>query len=81
MQIDPRLVLIDPPVAIHRPASQTLPVVLTSPHSGRDYPAQFQAASRLDALALRKSEDSFVEEIFLAASRLGAPLLRASVWR
>lgn len=77
MQIDPRLVLIDPPVAIHQPARQTLPVVLTSPHSGRDYPAQFQAASRLDALALRKSEDSFVEEIFLAASRLGAPLLRA----
>ena len=77
MQIDSRLALIDPPVAIHRPARQTLPLVLTSPHSGRQYPPQFQAASRLDALALRKSEDSFVEEIFLAAARLGAPLLRA----
>ena len=77
MQIDPRLALIDPPVAIHRPAQQCLPVVLTSPHSGRHYPLPFQAASRLDALALRKSEDSFVDEIFMAATRLGAPLLRA----
>lgn len=77
MQIDPRLALINPPVDIHRRGPQTVPVILTSPHSGRHYPAPFQAASRLDPLALRKSEDSFVDEIFMPASRLGAPLLRA----
>ena len=61
-----------------RPARQTAPVVLTSPHSGRCYTADFLAASRLDPLALRRSEDSFVEEIHGAAPALGAPLLAAN---
>ena len=34
-------------------------------------------SSRLDPLALRRSEDSFVDEIFAAAPQLGAPLLAA----
>ncbi len=59
------------------PARQTLPLVFASPHSGCDYPEAFLAASRLDPLALRRSEDSFVDEIFEAAPRLGAPLIRA----
>ena len=46
------------------PAEQRLPLVVASPHSGSDYPAAFVAASRLDPLALRRSEDSFVDEIF-----------------
>src|SRR5689334_21149964 len=54
-----------------------LPLALASPHSGSDYPADFVAASRLDPLALRRSEDSFVDELFAAAPRLGAPLLSA----
>ena len=59
------------------PARQILPLVFASPHSGSDYPEAFLAASRLDPLALRRSEDSFVDEIFEAAPRLGAPLIRA----
>jgi N-formylglutamate amidohydrolase len=59
------------------PSARTLPLVFSSPHSGRDYPAEFVAASRLDPLALRRSEDSFVDEIFAAAPALGAPLLAA----
>ena len=59
------------------PRRQTLPLVFASPHSGRDYPREFLAASRLDPLSLRRSEDSFVDEIFEAAPRLGAPLIRA----
>jgi len=59
------------------PARQTVPLVFASPHSGSDYPAEFLAASRLDPLALRRSEDSFVDELFSAAPRLGAPLIRA----
>ena len=54
-----------------------MPLVLASPHSGSDYPEDLLAASRLDALTLRRSEDSFVDEIFAAAPELGAPLLAA----
>jgi N-formylglutamate amidohydrolase len=59
------------------PPVQTLPMVLASPHSGTSYPPEFLASSRLDAFSLRKSEDSFVDEIFMAAPLLGAPLIRA----
>jgi N-formylglutamate amidohydrolase len=62
---------------LHEPATRNLPLVLASPHSGSDYPTHFIAASRLDPLALRQSEDSFVDELFAAAPRLGAPLLSA----
>lgn len=59
------------------PDPQSMPAVFASPHSGADYPPEFVAASRLDSLTLRKSEDSFVDEIFAAAPGHGAPLLRA----
>src|SRR5262245_57578736 len=62
---------------LKQPAMQTLPLVFASPHSGAEYPADFLAASRLDPLALRRSEDSFVDELFASAPRLGAPLLSA----
>jgi N-formylglutamate amidohydrolase len=62
---------------LHQPVAQSLPLVLASPHSGAEYPVEFLAASRLDPLALRRSEDSFVDELFGAAPRLGAPLLAA----
>jgi N-formylglutamate amidohydrolase len=56
---------------------QTTPLVLASPHSGTHYPADLLAASRLDPLSLRRSEDSYVDEIFSAAPGLGSPLLKA----
>jgi N-formylglutamate amidohydrolase len=62
---------------LRRPATDRLPLILASPHSGSDYPADFVAASRLDPVALRRSEDSFVDELFAAAPSLGAPLLSA----
>jgi N-formylglutamate amidohydrolase len=58
-------------------AAPRLPLVVASPHSGSEYPADFLAASRLDPMALRRSEDSFVDELFAAAPSLGAPLLSA----
>jgi len=66
-----------PPLDLRRPAARLLPLVVASPHSGSDYPADFVAASRLDPLSLRRSEDAFVDEIFAAAPTLGAPLLAA----
>src|SRR5262249_31659693 len=62
---------------LQQPAVRSLPIVLASPHSGTEYPADFLAASRLEPLALRRSEDSFVDELFGAAPGLGAPLLSA----
>ncbi len=59
------------------PAAHTLPLVLASPHSGTDYAADFVAASPLDRHEIRRSEDSFVDELFAGAVAQGAPLLRA----
>jgi N-formylglutamate amidohydrolase len=67
-----------PPVTVLRPARQTVPVIFASPHSGRAYPTDFLAAARLDPLALRRSEDSFVDDLFSAAPDYGAPLVAAT---
>jgi N-formylglutamate amidohydrolase len=65
------------PHEIIQPVRQTLPLVFASPHSGSDYPPDFLASSRLDPISLRRSEDSFVHEIFSCAPEMGAPLLHA----
>jgi N-formylglutamate amidohydrolase len=65
------------PLDLRRPGARFLPLVIASPHSGSDYPAEFVANSRLDPQALRRSEDAFVDEIFAAAPALGAPMLAA----
>ena len=67
-----------PDFEISWPDVQTCPVVFNSPHSGAHYQPDFIAASRLSALALRKSEDSFVNELFAAMPNLGCPLLTAN---
>ena len=62
---------------VRAPQTQTAPYVFASPHSGRDYSEAFLAASRLDPLTLRRSEDCYVDELFAAVPDLGAPLLLA----
>lgn len=59
------------------PAEQTMAAVFASPHSGNNYSPEFIAASRLDPVTLRKSEDSFIDQLFGTAPDHGAPLLRA----
>lgn len=66
------------PFEILRPERQVAPLVLNSPHSGRAYAADFLAASRLDEWTIRRSEDSYVDELFLDAVSIGAPLMRAN---
>ena len=66
-----------PPFTVARPEQLLVPLVFNSPHSGRIYPSAFLAASRLDSLALRRSEDAYVEELFAFVTDLGAPLLYA----
>jgi N-formylglutamate amidohydrolase len=76
--IDPAVrELMERPFEIQRPDRWSAPFVFTSPHSGDIYPESFVASSKLDAVALRRSEDAFVDELFEAAPRYGACLLRA----
>lgn len=69
--------LADSAYTLLLPPQQRTPVVFASPHSGQDYKATFVAAARLDPVTLRRSEDSFVDELFAAAPAYGAPLLAA----
>lgn len=66
-----------PPFTIVRPLRLTAPFVFNSPHSGRVYPSAFLRASKLDPLALRKSEDAYVDELFAGVVAMGAPLMHA----
>jgi N-formylglutamate deformylase len=52
-------------------------VVFNSPHSGRVYPSAFLIATKLDLATLRRSEDSFVDELFAGVVGRGHPLMRA----
>jgi N-formylglutamate amidohydrolase len=68
---------LNPPFEVARPSELAAPLVFNSPHSGRIYPQTFLAASKLDAMTLRRSEDAYVEELFGFVASLGAPLLYA----
>ena len=68
---------LDPPFEILEPAEWRGPVVFNSPHSGSVYPREFLASSRLDVATLRRSEDSFVDELILGILRRGHPVMRA----
>src|SRR3954453_2925040 len=68
---------LDPPFEILEPAQVRGAVVFNSPHSGSIYPREFLQASRLDFATLRRSEDSFVDELILGVVRRGDPLMRA----
>ena len=71
--------IAEPPFILREPDMQASPLVLASPHSGRNYTAGFVESSRLDARALRRSEDSFVDELYAAAPAHGAALLTKDV--
>ncbi|HEX5768136.1 MAG TPA: N-formylglutamate amidohydrolase [Burkholderiales bacterium] len=51
------------------------PLVLDSPHSGHDFPPDFDAI--VSESELRESEDCYVDELYAAAHELGVPLLAA----
>lgn len=51
------------------------PLVLDSPHSGVEYPADFSHDVALSSL--RQAEDTYVEKLFAFAPEIGAPLLQA----
>lgn len=67
--------LTEPPFREEGPLPPSVPLLLTSPHSGSYYPPDFLAAARLDLARLRRSEDAFVDAIAAAGPALGIPLL------
>jgi len=75
--IEPLKLEFDPPFELLQPDSRSAPLLFSSPHSGRTYPDGFLSKSQLDAISIRRSEDGFVDELFLSAPIYGAPLLRA----
>jgi N-formylglutamate amidohydrolase len=55
------------------------PLVLASPHSGREYPAAFLASARLGVPQLRRAEDVLVDQLLAGIS--GVPVLCARYGR
>jgi len=72
--IEPELAV---PFTVVEPTDQTVPLVFNAPHAGAIYPQSFVDAARLDPLALRRSEDAYVDALFAGMSGLGAPMLVA----
>ena len=64
-----------------QPRDRTSCVVFASPHSGRDYSRTFLGQTVLDGLAVRSSEDAFVDDLLFSATDFGAPVLAARVPR
>src|ERR1051326_7297151 len=68
---------LDPPYEMLEPAECKGPVLFNSPHSGSTYPRGFLLTSRLDLATLRRSEDSFVDELIAGVVMQGFPLMHA----
>jgi N-formylglutamate amidohydrolase len=67
-----------PPFEIVEPAAWRAPIIFNSPHSGSVYPDEFLSASRIDLPALRRSEDSFMDELIAGLSVRGFPTVRVN---
>lgn len=68
-----------PSFVLHGPAEPRVPLVLDSPHSGNDFPADFGAA--VSEFDLRDGEDCFVDELWMPATERGVSLIAASAPR
>jgi N-formylglutamate amidohydrolase len=66
---------VSPPFIITEPAVWRAPIIFNSPHSGSVYPDEFLAASRIDLATLRRSEDSFMDELIGALGGRGFPVV------
>ena len=69
---------LSPPFEIVEPADWRAPIIFNSPHSGSVYPHDFLAASRIELASLRRSEDSFVDELIAALPDRGFPTVRVN---
>jgi N-formylglutamate deformylase len=65
-----------PAFELIRPSGPEAPVLFDSPHSGREYPADFGAAAPL--AELRRGEDAYVDELVRDAASQGVTVLLAT---
>ncbi|GAB5373545.1 MAG: N-formylglutamate amidohydrolase [Acuticoccus sp.] len=61
--------------ALDGPAQPDVPLVIDSPHSGADYPADF--TPQVPPARYRRAEDTIVDRLFADAPALGLPLFKA----
>lgn len=64
-----------PAYHLRAPSGAPLPIVIDSPHSGTDYPADFDTIVPMDRL--RHAEDTWVDALWAHAPDFGATLLEA----
>ncbi|PHQ98121.1 MAG: N-formylglutamate amidohydrolase [Marinosulfonomonas sp.] len=69
------------PYQLKMPDDRTTSVIFASPHSGRSYSWAFLRKSVLDEMAIRSSEDAFVDLLYADVPSFGAPLLVAKTPR
>jgi len=67
---------VSPPFEIVEPTEWRAPIIFNSPHSGSVYPDAFLSASRIDLPTLRRSEDSFMDELIGELSDRGFAVVR-----
>lgn len=71
----PMPVSVEGVLKVVAPKAPLIPLVLDSPHSGTDLPAEFRPA--VDPAMVRVSADTHVDDLFAAGPDFGAPLLAA----
>jgi N-formylglutamate amidohydrolase len=69
---------LPPPFEIVEPTEWLAPIIFNSPHSGSVYPEDFLNASRIDLPTLRRSEDSFMDELIAGLAARGFPVVRVN---
>jgi len=66
------------PFEIVEPATWRAPIIFNSPHSGSHYPREFLDASRIDICSLRRSEDSFMDDMIEGLNHDGFAVVRVN---
>ncbi|MCP1274622.1 N-formylglutamate amidohydrolase [Gluconobacter albidus] len=63
------------------PRNTAIPVIVSSPHSGRFYPSDFLSSASLSLFELQRIEDRFMDQLLEDAPDFGATLLSANFSR
>src|SRR5690242_8924388 len=66
------------PFDIAEPARWRAPIIFNSPHSGTTYPHEFLITTRIDMATLRRSEDSFMDELIAGLASKGFAVMRVN---
>src|SRR5437870_6233764 len=66
------------PFDIAEPAHWRAPIIFNSPHSGTTYPHEFLITTRIDMATLRRSEDSFMDELIAGLAAKGFATMRVN---